>query len=182
MKTLKVVLGLLFAVLILTSSSCEETSSNQTSDQITQLKTERSMAEMERAVGYPNIKNFTAKLWLKRIYELEDNAQLICHAYLMNEMTGEVGRYLGKCVGYGIPYSTQFSNPQKIWDAERHGGANHKFEDNGEIQVMPQPEPNGLFKPEGLSATWLIMVHPETQELTPMYVEPSIIVSPFKLK
>ena len=48
-------------------------------------------------------------------------------------------------------------------------------------ELMPQAEPNGLFKPEGMSATWLIMLD-ENDEPHPMYVEPLIIVSPFKLK
>ena len=86
-------------------------------------------------------------------------------------MTGEVGQYLGECIGYGIPYSTQFSNPEK-----------RDWSNNYGYHSMPQAEPNGLFKPEGLSATWLIMVDPETGDPRPVYVEPEIIVSPFKLK
>ena len=30
--------------------------------------------------------------------------------------------------------------------------------------TMPQAEPNGLFSPVGLSATWLMMIDPETNE------------------
>ena len=44
-----------------------------------------------------------------------------------------------------------------------------------------KPEPNGLFMPEGLSATWLLMIDPKTNEPRPVYVEPQIIVSPFPL-
>lgn len=47
---------------------------------------------------------------------------------------------------------------------------------------MPQSEPNGLFMPDSLSATWLMMIDPDTGEPRPVYVEPLIIVSPFKLK
>jgi hypothetical protein len=35
--------------------------------------------------------------------------------------------------------------------------------------------------PEGLSATWVMLVDPKTGEPRPVYVEPSILVSPFPL-
>lgn len=48
------------------------------------------------------------------------------------------------------------------------------------VGKMPQPEPNGLFMPDNLSATWVFLVgkdgHPH-----PVYVEPRIMVSPFKI-
>ena len=48
--------------------------------------------------------------------------------------------------------------------------------------VVPQADPNGLFMPTGLSATWLMMIDPKTHEPRPVYIEPEIIVSPFPLK
>ena len=47
--------------------------------------------------------------------------------------------------------------------------------------AMPQADPNGLFMPSGLSATWLMMIDQRTGEARPVYVEPQIIVSPFPL-
>jgi hypothetical protein len=35
--------------------------------------------------------------------------------------------------------------------------------------------------PDGLSATWLLLFEPETNEPRPTYVEPEIIVTPFPL-
>ena len=95
-------------------------------------------------------------------------------------MTGKL-IYLGKCIGFGLPYSVQYSNPSKIWDLEKNGGAINKFDDNGEIQVMPQAEPNGLFMPEGLSATWLMYINEETGDTEVIYTEPNIIVTQSKL-
>ena len=134
------------------------------------------MTNASRQLGMPAIKNFQEKKNLKMIYELCDQEKFICHAYLFNTMKGEVGQYLGKCVGYGIPYSTQFSNPNKFGtvDGGEYGARNP--------YTMPQAEPNGLFKPEGLSATWLMMIDPKDGKPRPVYVEPEIIVSPFKLR
>lgn len=162
-------LFLIFAVMTAIFVSCGTNESS--SDKEMEKQTEALMQEANKEIGMPSIKNFQEKKNLKWIYELCDQEDFICHVYLFNVMTGEVGQYLGECIGYGIPYSTQFSNPEKMVWQRNHG-----------YHSTPQAEPNGLFKPEGLSATWLIMVDPETSEPRPVYVEPEIIVSPFKLK
>ena len=141
-------------------------------DQKIQEQQEKSMQEAVRQTGLPAIRNYQEKKMLKMLYELRDKEDLVCHAYLVNQINGTVGQYLGKCIGYGLPASTQYSNPEKVvrYDTfhSQHG-------------PMPQAEPNGLFMPEGLSATWLMMIDPKTNEPRPVYVEPLIIVSPFKL-
>ena len=104
------------------------------------------------------------------VYELCDKENILCYAYLYNRNEGKVGQFLGKCIGYGIPYSLQFSNPEKVV---------HETYDS--FGTLPQSEPNGLFKPDGLSATWLMLVNPKTNEPHVVYVEPEIIVSPFPL-
>lgn len=159
--------------LMLINYNC--TSKKTDSDYELQKKTETIMQEATREIGMPAIINFQEKRNLKWIYELCDQENLICYAYLYNAMNGSIGDYLGECIGYGIPYSTQYSNPNKYID-DPNGTI-----DAGSI-VIPQAEPNGLFKPTGLSATWLIMIDPETKKPRPVYIEPEIIVSPFKLK
>lgn len=164
-----IMVALTFA--LLSNSGCSETSA--TADNELQVKTEIAAAEANRQVGMPAIVNYQEKKNLKWIYELCDQEELICHAYLFNSLKGEIGQYLGKCIGYGIPYSTQFSNPEKKV---------HDYGANGRSAAFTkQAEPNQLFKPEGLSATWLIMIDPKTKKPRPVYVEPEIIVSPFKL-
>lgn len=166
--------NLIFLMFVLVVTSCDNTQ-KPSSDRELQLKTESIMQESNRQLGMPSIINFQEKKNLKWIYELCDQENLICYAYLFNEMKGEVGQYLGECVGYGIPYSTQFSNPEKYMD-DPYGTM-----EAGSI-IIPQAEPNGLFKPTGMSATWLIMLEPKTKKPRPVYIEPMIIVSPFKLK
>ena len=167
---------LLVTVLLLSCSSNSVTKPN--SDLEVQQKTELAMQEANRQTGMPAITNYQEKRNLKWIYELCDQENLICHAYFFNELKGEVGQYLGECIGYGIPYSTQYSNPEKVSNFRGDYG---QYATDA-VYTIAQPEPNGLFKPEGLSATWLIMVDPNTKEPRPVYIEPQIIVSPFKLK
>lgn len=171
---MKNVMFLVVGLIALGMTSCD-ISHKPSSDKELQQKTEAAMQEANRQVGMPAIVNFQEKKNLKWIYELCDQENLICYAYLFNEMQGTIGQYLGECIGYGIPYSTQFSNPQKLERDTWGNGGGYGF-------GMPQAEPNGLYKPEGLSATWLIMIDPTTKKPRPVYIEPMIIVSPFKLK
>ena len=114
------------------------------SDQLIQRQQEAAMRESVAQTGLPAISNFQEKKMLKLLYELRDREDLVCHAYLVNQINGAVGQYLGKCIGYGLPASTQYSNPEKEVFRHYQGG----------IGTLPQAEPNGLFMPEGLSATW----------------------------
>jgi ABC-type Fe3+-hydroxamate transport system substrate-binding protein len=175
MKRLLFIFTLLFSVTLLFTSCTERADS---ADQLIQEETEANMQEANRQVGQPDIVNFQEKKIAKMIYEVRDQEDLICHAYLVNTMTGQVGQYLGECIGYGLPYSTQFSNPDKVVSGANMLGYNSMSYES--ILVMSQPEPNGLFMPGGLSATWLLMIDPETDKPRVVYIEPEIIVSPFK--
>lgn len=164
---------LLLSVLFLSLFSCQMKVGTPSSDEIQKQKTEQALRQADKEVGMPAIINFKEKKQMKRILELRDQEGLIMHAYLVDEIHGKIGQYLGKCLGYGLPYSTQFSNPSKNL---KDGGCNGQSN-----TVLPQAEPNGLFTPVGLSATWLELVDPKTNESHIVYIEPSIIVSPFKL-
>lgn len=181
MKKSIIFIAMIFGMFLLMSNSGCDEKVEPTADIEQQRQTEMAADEGNRQVGMPAIVNFKEKKNLKLIYELCDQEDLICHAYLFNTMSGEVGQYLGQCLGYGIPYSTQFSNPMKVIDPDHLPGQSY-YNGEGTPVVVPQPEPNLVFKPEGLSATWLMMIDPNTKKVRPVYVEPEIIVSPFKLK
>ena len=149
-------------------------------DQKQAAMTKKALAEADRQIGMPAIKNFQERKLAKMIFELRDQEDLITYAYIVNHMTGKLV-FIGKCIGFGLPYSVQYTNPQRVWDAEQEGGVRGKYNDAGELQVLPQADPNGLFMPDGLSATWLMMIDPKTNKPRPVYVEPEIIVSPFPL-
>lgn len=123
------------------------------------------MNESHREIGMPAITNFQEKKLAKMIIEQRDREDLVCYAYIVSNMTGDL-IFLGKCIGYGLPYSTQYTCPEV-------------YEYNG--ATVPQADPNGLFMPDGMSATWLMMLDPSTGDARPVYLEPEIIVSPFPL-
>ena len=161
-------------------ASCEDNKhakTASTADDKAAKKTEQAMAEASRAVEYPTIKNFFEKKMFKKILELRDQSDLVRYAYYTDMNGGK--HFLGKCLGYGLPYSIQYTNPERVAINTHYaagGGASWS-----KWGTLPQPDPNGLFMPEGLSATWLILIHPETGEPEPMYVEQEIMVSPWPL-
>lgn len=146
---------------------CDRTSDS--SDARMAKQTEVSMREANAQIGMPAIKNYQERKLAKMIFELRDREDLICHAYIVNHMTGELV-FIGKCIGFGLPYSVQYTNPERIAASSHNGG----------YAILPQADPNGLFMPDGLSATWLMMLD-ENGEPHPVYIEPQIIISPFPL-
>lgn len=139
-------------------------------------QTEKLMRKASAQTGMPNIVNFQQKKLMKMVYELCDKEDLICYAYLKSDYTGKLC-FVGKCLGFGIPFSAQYTNPQRLVD--RYGRPIDSR--NYEPRVLPQPDPNGLFMPTSSSATWLMMIDPKTGEPRPVYLEPEIVVSPFQL-
>jgi hypothetical protein len=165
---MKITKILLFLFTLFLFIGCSKISS---SDRLESEKLEKKIQEGNRQVGQPAIVNFREKKQLKMLYELRDKEDLICYCYIVT-ITGKKV-FLGKCIGYGLPYSVQFTNPEKIVRADL--GQSY-----GDMTV-PQPEPNGLFMPEGLSATWVMLIDPRTKKPRPVFVENEIIISPFKI-
>ena len=168
---------LLTAGILLLNSCIGDDKVSASTDQKQAQATEQSLAEANRQVGMPAIKNFQQRKLMKLIYELCDREDLVCFAYLQNEYTGRLV-YIGKCMGYGIPFSAQFTNPQRLVDVTDFGIQSYHSNDSA---VIPQADPNGLFMPTSSSATWLMMIDPESGEPRPVYFEPTIVVSPFEL-
>lgn len=129
-------------------------------------ETKQRLAEADRQVGMPDITRFTERKLARDILELRDK-EITTYTYIV-DMHGKK-HLLGESIGFGLPYSVQYTNPER-WTYNPHG-PNYK---------LPQADPNGLFMPDGLAATW-IMLKGDDGEVHPVYVEPEIIVSPFKL-
>jgi hypothetical protein len=126
------------------------------------------MSEAVNAVGIPAIKNWYELKTTKWLYEMRDDPKLVNFAYVKNNYTG-LYTYLGKCIGYGIPASVQFSNPMK----EEQIGSFKSWS----WGLKPQPEPNGLFMPAGLDATYIMYIIEETGDIEPWYCEDKITVT-----
>lgn len=136
-----------------------------------QAQQQKLTEESNRQVGMPNISNYFEKDIAKRVYELRDKTDLTTYAYSINKEGQYI--YLGRCIGFGLPYTTQYSSPQRIENA-----------DLGEYygdMLVPQPEPNGLYTSESTNATWLILINEETNKEEIIYMEPEIIVTQSKL-
>jgi hypothetical protein len=156
------------AVVAVCGVACGERQGN--ADKEMAQKTEQLMQEVNAQIGMPEIVNFQQRKLMKMIYEQADREDLVCYAYIKSDYQGTLC-YIGRCMGYGVPFSAQYTNPMV---AKRVSGLSNRF-------VLPQPDPNGLFMPTSSSATWLMMIDPETNEPRPVYLEPEIVVSPFPL-
>lgn len=156
------------APLLLTCAlvGCGESTPN--AERATSEATKRLQAEANSQIGLPRIKNFTEKRLATKLAELRDKPDLVTFTYVQG-IDGRL-RCLGRSIGFGIPYSTQITNPQR-----------EEYYSAGPI-TLPQAEPNGLYMPESASATWVMLVNPTTGEASPIYVEPNITVSTFELK
>jgi hypothetical protein len=140
----------------------------ETSDDVQQQQQERILQEGTSTIGMPAIKNFRERRLLKMILELRDQNDLSTFTYLWSDVRGE-WTFFCNSIGYGIPYSTQFTNPQKIESWAQ-----------GRI-TLPQADPNGLFSPGSAEGTWVMCKDPRGPDVKPVYVEPRSIVSPFEL-
>jgi len=150
-----------------------------TSDDIQRERQETILKESVAQVGMPAIKNFRELKILKDIYELRDQNGLVTYTYMENMVPTVIpGRtvlggkltYIGESIGYGIPASTQYTNPQKIEEWTQQGG----------YAIIPQADPNGLFSPASAEGTWVMMLDKKSGKALPQYFEPRIVVSTFK--
>lgn len=181
MKTFKSkITTLVFTMLVLacvgiTSGCMTETVS---SDSKQAEATRASLKHANNMVGMPHIINYTQKKLLKQIYELCDREKLIVYIYTKSDYTG-LFVYQGKGIGYGVPFSAQFTNPEKIVEGDKYFGYDIAGYLNY-LTVLPQADPNGIFMPTSSTATWCMVIDyygiPRV-----VYIEPEIVVSPFPL-
>ncbi len=155
---------LLIITLLLTSlTACEPQEQSAESKQ--KLATQKLTAEADRQIGMPEIVNFQERKFAKQILEMRDKA-IATYTYFI-DMNG-TKHFICESVGYGLPYSVQFTNPQKVVGFQSPPIA------------IPQPDPNGLYMPDALSATW-VLCSDGKGGVKPVYVEPQIMVSPFDM-
>ena len=160
-------MAILLASIVLLAS-CDLNGETSRTEQEQTEQQGKLVSEAQKQCGLPALVNFQERKMMKKVIEQRDKADLVCYAYLFSNQTGRL-IYIGKCMGYGLPYSTQYTNPQRV-DLLTGG-----------IAAIPQPDPNGLYMPSDAHGTWLLMIKPDG-DTTPVYVEPDVIVSPFKLQ
>ncbi len=151
----------------------------QTSSDIQRSRQEKVVAEGVAQVGLPAIKNFRELKLAKDIYELRDQTGLTTYSYLWSEYQGKMV-FLCESIGYPIPYSVQFTAPESV-QTYNINGTNGSGTYYGK-EVLPQAEPNGLFSPGAAEGTWVMCKDPNGKDTRPVYIEPRVIVSQFKLQ
>ncbi len=128
----------------------------------------QALEQAHAQIGMPAVTSFAERKMVKDLYELRDKS-MPTHTYVMDEPRGCLV-HLGASVGYGLPYATQFTSPTRI------------IHQNGNREQVPQAEPNGLFMPTSAEGTWVMLKEPGEEKVQPVYVEPRVIVSPFRLR
>lgn len=156
---------LLFTAFFLFLVGCEDTP--PTADQQATAKTEQMQQQSNAQVGMPGVTNFTEKRLVRKLYEMRDQ-NIATFSYVV-DMNGHLW-HICDSIGYGLPYGVQFTNPERI--VQQYSSS---------YGTLPQSEPNGLFMPPTAEGTWVICAGPQGDPV-PVYVEPRVIVSPFKLK
>lgn len=133
-------------------------------DKTDRIAQEKMLEEAQRQVGMPAITNWQEKKLMKDLYELRDQANVLTYVYSEVMLSGKF-RFIGKAIGFPIPYATQYSNPEK----------HLSYYQNGEYGYnLPQAEPNGLFMPSSAAGTWIMLVDPKTGKANPSYFEPNM--------
>jgi hypothetical protein len=149
-------------IFILSADSCD---SVPASDATQQNQQEAMRKQANDQVGMPGVTNFTEMKMMKMLYELRDQ-RIATFSYVM-DLNGRL-HHVCDSIGFGLPYGVQFSNPEKhIWN-------------NSGNYNLPQSEPNGLFMPPTAEGTW-IMCAGDKGKIEPIYVEPRVIVTTFKM-
>lgn len=143
----------------------------ETSTQLEHRATEQQAKQAAVAVGSPAIINFAEKRQLKMIFELRDQANLVTYTYRVDMNGHRHSVCPTTSVGFGIPYATQYTNPQMVAVNEYQHG----------VVTLPQADPNALFSPASADATWVICLNPKDQSLAPVYEEPKIEVYIFEM-
>jgi hypothetical protein len=154
---------LLVLPLISLLAACDQ---QPTSRQIEAAKQEEMTMRAVQSVGMPAITNYAEKRMMKDIIELRDRMQPT-YTYIL-DMNGRPHKICDS-IGYGLPYATQYTNPQM-----RVGSQNG-------VVTLPQADPNGLYSPASADGTWVMCLNPKTKKAEPQYIEPHVLVTTYPL-
>ncbi len=148
----------------------------KTSDDIQNQQQEKTLKEGASEVGIPGVTRFTEKRLLHDLYQLRDKGDVSTYAYTQ-DMEGRLW-HICDSIGYGLPYAVQYTAPERMAPWQLPELSMSGVREYG-IDRLPQPEPNGLFMPSSADGTWIVCIDHGARK--PIYFEPHVIVSPFKL-
>jgi hypothetical protein len=142
-----------------------------TANQIERRKQEELSKQGVETVGFPAIINFAEKRMMKDIIEKRDQMQPT-YTYII-DMNGKPHKICDS-LGYGLPYATQYTNPQARQTTALSDGSRSS-------DVIAQADPNGLYSPASADGTWVMCLNPKTKKAEPQYIEPRIITTTYPL-
>lgn len=160
---------LALAIPLMGAEGCGDKDTSDTTQEQRE-QTQEMTAQAHDKVGMPQITEYSERRLLKRIMELRDG-EIGTHSYLVGEDNSVTK--MCRSVGYGLPYGVQFVNPQK-------SVAIHEIHGDG-VVTLPQADPNGLFSPRNVDATWVNCLT-TSGEQQPIYTEERVITSPVPLE
>lgn len=161
---------ILSAVVLSLVVGCESPSEPVSGEEAQRAQTEQMHSEAHRQVGMPELTNFQELEFAKTILEMRDDA-ITTYTYMI-DMNGN-RHFVCRSLGYGLPYSTQMTNPEREQRTVQNNGGSTSV-------TLPQPEPSGLYMPDSVDATWIICDDGDGG-IDPVYSEPQLLVSPFKM-
>jgi hypothetical protein len=160
-------------------AACNSTASTDQAADRQARATRTAMNAADREVGMPRIVNFAQKKLLKNAYEDMDQTTV---TYVYSQALDGKFVCLGQALGYGVSLGTQFTASQYP-ELVNVSGYNDKNNSSGygTVQMLDQPEPNGLYVPSSGAATIVDLINPENGEAHTALVEPNVVTVPFKL-
>jgi hypothetical protein len=156
----KLLLAIPFALAL---AACDQ---SPNSTQIERAKQEEMSLRAVQSVGMPSINNFAEKRMMKDIIEKRDQ-MTPTYTYIM-DMNGRPHKVCDS-LGYGLPYATQYTNPQMRVSSDRG------------VVTLPQADPNGLYSPASADGTWIMCVNPKTKKAEPQYIEPRVLIMTYPM-
>jgi|GEM_PF-502537 len=176
MKQLIALLVALSVILV----ACGPTS--QSSNDIARQRQEEQLSQAVAQVGMPALPNLRTFRLVKYIFEMCDK-EVSTYTYLWSEFNGKAV-FLCNSIGFPVPYASQLTAPESMQFynlGRRPGGASGEGRVYGHA-VLPQADPDGVFKPASAEATWIVCLNPITgKKADPGFVEPRTMAFPFPL-
>lgn len=134
--------------------------------------TRTAMDGADREVGMPRMVNYAQRKLLKNAYEDMDQTTL---TYVYTQ--GIDGKFvcIGQAIGYGVSLGTQFTAPSYPQYVQMPQNISNV------VEMMEQPEPNGLYSPSSGEATIVDLINPKNGEAHTAIMEPRVLTVPFEL-
>jgi hypothetical protein len=158
------------ALAIMSLAACSEYTPSAEQVQANQQQDISKRAVEEVGIYTPT--HFTRKRLANRIGQLLDDPNYATVSYAQG-MDGRL-TCIGHTIGYPMPGATQTTAPQRLATS-----AETLYRDD---MLVPQPEPDQLYYPASVDATWILLINQKTGQAEPVYFEGHVQTFPQGVK